>query len=747
MRSMSGIVKTVVSSWYSRLSDNVKVIILSGFAIVILLCLLPTVFSGMALEYSASVLNRFIDVDEKIAELSLTSITKMIKVRRNEKDFLLSYRDWGFNEAKSRYITTSLSLISSLKENMTKIRNLSSNPEIVSMTNEIDRAISDYEAGIMHFVALYGMLGNENTGLEGKFRVVAHEIEDILRQVADDKLIVDLLTMRMREKDYIIQDLDLTFANLLKTAARVKAGINAGKTTPEQKKKLVALIDEYINLFSQYVRTSQNIQTTRQEYLRAIQNVEPTLEKLYFISIDNTFKARNDIRMSEKRIQLTLIFSFLLVLFLSSAMALFVFRKIKSAEERLKVSEKQYRGLFETSPDAITIMDMHCNIIMVNHRASKLLGYANPEEMIGKRCAEIIVPEDQQTAKGMLAKLSEAITVEAVEFRMMKRDGSNIYVESAASIITGAHGKPESIILAARDITARKRAEEQAREAQEYARYLINSSLDMIISVDRERRIVEFNKAAEEIFGYEKHEILGKHIEFLYLDSNESERVSKLLAETGRFAGEVINRKKDHELFPAFLSASTIKDADGNSTGFMGVSRDITEIKKIEEELKAAATLDRLTGVYNRRKFESILDSEIERTRRYKHPLSLIMIDLDHFKNINDAFGHQVGDSVLQTLAVIVKNNIRKTDYFGRWGGEEFMILATETPLEEAFELTEKVRIFIEKYNFEQAGTLTISCGITQFTDQDTPDSLIKRADDALYKAKSSGRNMSVSQI
>jgi diguanylate cyclase (GGDEF)-like protein len=117
------------------------------------------------------------------------------------------------------------------------------------------------------------------------------------------------------------------------------------------------------------------------------------------------------------------------------------------------------------------------------------------------------------------------------------------------------------------------------------------------------------------------------------------------------------------------------------------------------------------------------------------------MIDVDHFKKINDTYGHLAGDDVLRTLAAVVKTNIRKTDSFGRWGGEEFMVLAPETAGEEASELAEKIRRVLGTHPFEKAGAVTVSCGITQFRKKEDLNSFIKRADDALYRAKDQGRN------
>ncbi len=182
-------------------------------------------------------------------------------------------------------------------------------------------------------------------------------------------------------------------------------------------------------------------------------------------------------------------------------------------------------------------------------------------------------------------------------------------------------------------------------------------------------------------------------------------------------------------------------DEKGLLTRYDGLIEEITERKLAEEELKRLATTDRLTEAYNRTKFNEIIEREVERVKRYNQPLSIIIFDIDHFKNVNDEYGHNAGDRVLKTIADIVRENIRKIDYFVRWGGEEFMIISSDTGLQEAYLLAERIRQTIEDYMFEDVGKVTVSLGITEFEENDTPDSLIKRADDAMYEAKKKGRN------
>lgn len=159
------------------------------------------------------------------------------------------------------------------------------------------------------------------------------------------------------------------------------------------------------------------------------------------------------------------------------------------------------------------------------------------------------------------------------------------------------------------------------------------------------------------------------------------------------------------------------------------------------EQLEILATIDDLTQVYNRRKFFELAQYEVERNARHQHPLTIIMMDIDHFKNINDTHGHQVGDKTLQALSQTIKALVRSTDVFGRIGGEEFALVLPETTKQAAKDFAERIRKCIENEKFPIIERLTISMGVTQLYPDDTSSSLFSRADIALYAAKESGRN------
>ena len=187
-------------------------------------------------------------------------------------------------------------------------------------------------------------------------------------------------------------------------------------------------------------------------------------------------------------------------------------------------------------------------------------------------------------------------------------------------------------------------------------------------------------------------------------------------------------------------------DIDGrtlNRSMYHSVERKKLEIalKQAKDTFELQARIDFLTGIYNRLMFSELLEAELQRACRYSSDLSLIMFDLDHFKKINDAYGHNMGDHVLKEVAQLVSDNIRAHDIFSRWGGEEFMVLIPKDNQNQAVVLANKLRCLCEAYDFGNGLHVTASFGVTQFRPDDDAESFTARSDEALYLAKSNGRN------
>ncbi len=260
----------------------------------------------------------------------------------------------------------------------------------------------------------------------------------------------------------------------------------------------------------------------------------------------------------------------------------------------------------------------------------------------------------------------------------------------------------------------------------------------------KDSTIVSVSSAFEKSSGYSKKELIGEKISKIShpdRDENLFKELWNTILSGKIWNGEIKNKRKDNEDY--WLEQKIIPTLNENNEieNFVSIGVDITAKKCLEE----LASIDKLTGLYNRRMIDEFINIEVEKHKRNPYDgLSVIMIDIDYFKNVNDTFGHQIGDMVLSQSAKLMIENSRKSDIKGRFGGEEFIIICPQTTAESALRLAEKIRTTIESFKFEEVGYKTISLGISTFEDNDTVESLIKKADIALYQAKNSGRNKSV---
>lgn len=190
----------------------------------------------------------------------------------------------------------------------------------------------------------------------------------------------------------------------------------------------------------------------------------------------------------------------------------------------------------------------------------------------------------------------------------------------------------------------------------------------------------------------------------------------------------------ERDYYPIFM--------DEKYFGHAWIYRDITDRKDLENRLFELAVTDELTRAYNRRKFHEELNRHIEMSRRYGSSLSIIMFDMDHFKSVNDRFGHEAGDEVLATISGSILSGKRKVDIFGRWGGEEFLLLLPGTDIDAAAGLAERLRGKIASLKYSLCPEpVTASLGVARFRDTENDNDFIRRVDEALYRAKDEGRN------
>lgn len=260
------------------------------------------------------------------------------------------------------------------------------------------------------------------------------------------------------------------------------------------------------------------------------------------------------------------------------------------------------------------------------------------------------------------------------------------------------------------------------------------------LSLDEDGIITYVSSCFLQRYHLKKHDLLGNLYTMLFKEKNgaQSQSLKQAIANKNNWEGELLMVGNGEGPVWAEVSLDIVLGSDDDELkGYTLIFNDITNQKLIRH----LSETDSLTGIFNRYRIDQLLEHEINRQRRYHHNLVVCMIDLDYFKLINDNYGHLIGDEVLVNFVEVIRCNIRKVDIFGRWGGEEFIIIYPETTAEQASLTCEKLRKEIINHEFPEGLSITASFGITPCLQDDTIDSIIHRADQALYEAKNNGRN------
>ena len=312
-----------------------------------------------------------------------------------------------------------------------------------------------------------------------------------------------------------------------------------------------------------------------------------------------------------------------------------------------------------------------------------------------------------------------------------------------------AAGNILGIRMSGKDITNFKLANDKIHVLSQ----AVEQSPASIVITDLTGSIEYVNKRFTDITGYSYEEVIGKNPRILKSDYHSIEDYKNLWTYvlTGKeWSGEFLNKKKNGEFYWESAIVSPIFDSEGKINKIIAIKEDISERKRLEGELKKQARTDGLTGLSNRRYFVEAVENELLRNKRYHKDCSFLMLDIDHFKLVNDNFGHAMGDIAIKKVADVFIETIRKTDILGRIGGEEFAILLVETDFDNALKTAERLRLNVENLKlFDDKGTqvkLTISIGIARYNEErNSLEELMICSDKALYRAKNEGRNRVVS--
>jgi diguanylate cyclase (GGDEF)-like protein/PAS domain S-box-containing protein len=431
----------------------------------------------------------------------------------------------------------------------------------------------------------------------------------------------------------------------------------------------------------------------------------------------------------------------------------------KHADKQLRDNEERYRASFEQAAVGILHTSFEGRIMRCNRRFAEIVGYA-PEEVAGLSFQEITPPGDRPPSSSALEKLTSGIVPKfSFEKRYVCKDGSLTWVNLTITIQRDCEGRPLHFITMVQDINDCKRAESQLAAAQlslkkseERYRTAFQMSLDAV-NLNRlsDGLYVDCNRAFLGITGYAPEEVIGRTSVELNIWADLSDRrkmVEKVMQEGVCRNLEAQFRKKNGEVFWGLMSASLI-ELDGESC-ILSMTRDISEAKIAEYEIKRLAFYDPLTGLPNRRMLLERLRQIMATDGHNRHKRALLFVDLDNFKTLNDTLGHHTGDLLLQEVGRRLMLCIREGDTAARLGGDEFVVLLenlsehTEDAAAQAKAVAEKILdSTAEPYMLCRRECLsTSSIGITVFGEgEESTSEILQQADIAMYQAKAAGRN------
>jgi diguanylate cyclase (GGDEF)-like protein/PAS domain S-box-containing protein len=435
----------------------------------------------------------------------------------------------------------------------------------------------------------------------------------------------------------------------------------------------------------------------------------------------------------------------------------------KQMEAQMQREGRHYARLMQTSRDAIHVLDFEGRLVEWNDAFLNHLGVSAEEAVL------LNVADWDATWRGeeLFAVLRGLIqNPKTFEARHRRKDGTILDVEITAAGFE-QDGQP-FLYASARDITERKRAEETLCASEERFRALYDQTNDAVFFIDLEGNHKSTNLRAAEMLGYTFAEVQQLSVRETSAELQPSlHTMDRLIAGEKIPVYERLFRKKNGEIFPVEINVELVRDANGSPIHCQSIVRDISQRKADEQALQLAheqlgahmaevgrlqielceqAIHDHLTGLYNRRYLDEMLSREMERAGRDEYPLCIIVADIDHFKRINDTFGHLTGDRFLVEYTQLIQHCMRGSDFVFRYGGEEFLLLLPGTTLAAAEKRADEIREKCAQFCLEQDGktiATTISMGLAAFPEHslDTED-LIMQADKALYRSKQAGRNL-----
>lgn len=401
-------------------------------------------------------------------------------------------------------------------------------------------------------------------------------------------------------------------------------------------------------------------------------------------------------------------------------------------------SEQAYNAVLITNAD---FTDGGPSIEYCNPAFCQMTGYPN-EELIGRSPKMLQGPEtDPEVIDSLRQALTKHTFWEGCTTNYRK-DGMTYVVSWNVSPVFNKHDELTHFISVQKDITSQIKAEKE----RDILLKALNQANDPVVVTDGSESIIFVNSAFERLTGYRKDEVLG--LTPAILNSGEQDAAFyramwQTLEKNRPFQARFVNRRKDGSRFYVEQSIAPVQDELGRCTHFISTAWQVDDIVEREKTLYAMAAEDKLSGLLTRRAGDDVLAQAYHCYWEKRSPLSVIICDIDHFKAVNDTYGHLAGDRVIQHVAKMLKDQVRPTDPVIRWGGEEFLVVI-HAPMSTAMELAERLRSAISLLKDREVGHVTLSLGVAEVLPDESIEQLLGRADGALYRAKRNGRNMTM---
>lgn len=413
-------------------------------------------------------------------------------------------------------------------------------------------------------------------------------------------------------------------------------------------------------------------------------------------------------------------------------------QKLEDINEELEKNQSFLHSIVEASRDGIALLDLKTNFLFSNQAYLKMTGYTY-DELLQHSCAELSAPEDISRALIVLEEVTQIGFVENFEKTCIVKDGRKLKVNMAIALMPDK----EHLLINVRDITEVKKLE---KTLQNYLT-LINENI-ITSSTDLDGNITETSEAFCRISGYSREELLHKNhriVRHQEMPDYIYQELWETISHNRIWHGELKNCAKDGGYYWVDATIYPIYDDEGNKIGYTAIRHDITDKKRIEE----IAITDALTGIYNRRHFNTIFSRFLSSAKRNNALICFAIMDVDHFKDYNDTYGHQQGDDVLIQVAQSIQTRMfRADDYCFRLGGEEFGIIFKCENSEKSFLFVDSIRESIEKLEIEHRKNsaspfVTVSIGLMCLESGliENETQLYAAADKCLYRAKENGRN------